>query len=135
MCSASYQPAADAQLDATATHLVHLGDADRQQPGTAERDGRDQRAEADRRRFAGQPAKRDPGVGRARQTTDATHLQEVVAAKEAAEAERLGALGERQQRVVGGALLGLGEDAQVGKLHASDSSGLRAIARQAMIDW
>ena len=50
--------------------------------------------------LASQPAKGDPCVGRAGQTTDATHLEEVVAAEEPAEASCLGALRQRQQRVV-----------------------------------
>ena len=125
---------ADAELDATATHLVDLGDADGQQPGTAERDRRDQRAEADRRRVAGQAGEGDPRVGRARQTADAAHLQEVVAAEEPAEAKRLGTLGDRQQRVVRRALLGFGEDAQVGKLHGRTVAACPC-RRQATIDW
>ena len=54
------------------------------------------------------------GPGQARPVA---HHEVVVAAEEGAEAERLGPLGHREQRVVRGALLGFGEDAEVGELH------------------
>ena len=126
---------ADAELDPTAAHLVDLGDADGQQPGAAERDRGDERAEADASTCRGpvRPSVTHASVGPGR-PLDAAHLEVVVAAEEAAEAERLGALGDGQQRVVGRALLGLGEDAQVGKLHARTVAGCLC-RRQATIDW
>ena len=57
------------------------------------------------------PAERHPGVGRAGQAV-AAHRQVVVGAEEGVEADLLGAPGDGQQVVVGGALLGLGEDPQ-----------------------
>ena len=59
------------------------------------------------------PAERDPGVGRARAGRRRAHLQVVVGAEEGVEAERLGAPGHGQEVVVGRALLGLGEDAEL----------------------
>ena len=59
-------------------------------------------------------------VGPGRPSTVA-HLQVVVGAEEGVEAELLGAPGDGEQVVVGGALLGLGEDAE---LHA----GRRTVA-------
>ena len=108
---------ADAELDAPAAHLVDLGDADGQQAGAAERHRGDERAEADGRRVPSQAGQRDPRVGRAREAVAATHDEVVVAAEEGSEAERLGAPGDGQQVVVGRALLGFGEDAEVGELH------------------
>jgi hypothetical protein len=46
-----------------------------------------------------------------------SHREVVVAAEEGPEPEALGGRGHREQIVVGGTLLGLGEDAQVGELH------------------
>ena len=51
---------------------------------------------------------------------DVAHLEVVVAAEEGAVPELLGAQGNREQVVVGGALLGLGEDAEVGEVHGGD---------------
>ena len=53
------------------------------------------------------------------QAVAVAHHQVVVAAEEGAEAQRLGAPGDGQQVVVGRALLGFGEDAEVGELHAA----------------
>ena len=69
------------------------------------------------RRLAGDPAERDPGVGRAGQPAAVTHREIVVAAEERSESELLGTLCHRQQIVVGRALLRLGEDAEIGELH------------------
>ena len=44
----------------------------------------------------------------------------MVAAEECPETEGFGALGHGQQGVVGGALLGLGEDTEIGELHGSN---------------
>ena len=66
-----------------------------------------------RLRLAGQGGERHPGVGRAGQPVALAHRQVVVGAEERVEAELLGGPGDRQQVVVGRALLGLGEDAQV----------------------
>ena len=54
----------------------------------------------------------DPGIGRTGQAVGASDRQVVVASEEGVEAEGLRRLGDRQQLVVGGTLLGLGEDSQ-----------------------
>src|SRR3954469_5349287 len=46
----------------------------------------------------------------------------MVTAKERAEAEQLRSPSDGEQRFVRGALLGLGEDAEIGQLHAPDRS-------------
>ena len=46
----------------------------------------------------------------------------MIAAEEGAEAERLGSLGDGEQRVVGGPLLGFGEDAEVGEVHRRNAT-------------
>ena len=94
-------------------HGVHLRDGDGQRPGVAERRGRDQGAEPDGRGLAGQPGERDPGVGGAGQAVAAAHRQVVVGAEERAVPALLGRPGHGEQVVVGGALLGLGEHAQL----------------------
>ena len=58
---------AEPELDPAAAHLVDLGHGDRERAGVPERRRRDERAEADRGRLAGQAGQRDPGVGRAGQ--------------------------------------------------------------------
>ena len=105
---------ADAELDPAAAHVVDLGH------GEASGPGRRKVAEVTRvpRRIAGrlpgEGAEGDPGVGRARAGRSRAPIFEVVVrAEEAVEAERLGRLGHGEQLLVGGALLGLGEDAQL----------------------
>ena len=107
----------DAQLDAPAAHVVDLGDTDGQLPGTAEGHRRDQGSESDRRCLTGQAGQGDPGIGGPGQTTGPAHDEVVIAAEESGEPEALGALGDGQLRVVRGALLGFGEDAQIVELH------------------
>src|SRR5687768_11937042 len=55
---------ADAQLDATARHLVDLRHRDRERARQPEGRGGDQRAEADPLGVAGETRQRDPRVGR-----------------------------------------------------------------------
>ncbi len=110
---------ADAQLDPATAHLVHLGDADRQQTRAAERHRGDERAEADGRGVAGQAGERDPRVGRTGKPVAVTHDEVVVAAEEGPEAQLLGAPGDGEQVVVRRPLLRFGEDAEVGELHAA----------------
>ena len=102
---------ADAELDPAAAHLVDLGHRDRQRPGQPEGGRRHQRAQPDPAGLAGQPGERHPGVGRAGQAV-AAHRQVVVGPEEGVEAGLLGAPGDGQQVVVGGAHLGFGEDPQ-----------------------
>ena len=102
---------AEPELDAPAAHRVGLGDLDREQAGEAERDRRDQRAQSNARRLAAERGERQPRVGGPRPGRPA-HVQVMVGAEEGVEAELLRQLRDRQQLVVGGALLGLGEDAE-----------------------
>ena len=116
-----FEPAgAETEVDATVRHLVDLGDRDRERSGHPERGGGDEGPEADRRRLAGDRPEGDPRIGRSRVAADVAHLQEVVAAEERPEAQPLGALSDGEQGVVGGTLLGLGEDAEVGEFHAPE---------------
>ena len=103
---------ADAQLDPTAAHLVDLGDRDRQRAGQPEGGRRHQGAQADPAGLAGQPGQGHPRVGRPGQAVPA-HRQVVVGPEEGVEAGLLGAPGDGEQVVVGGAHLGLGEDPQL----------------------
>ena len=59
----------------------------------------------------------DPRIGRPGQPADAAHLEVVVAAEERAVPELLGAARDGEQVVVRGALLGLGEHAEVVEQH------------------
>src|SRR5690606_35357687 len=77
----------------------------------AERRAGDQRAEPDRGGLAGEAGQRDPGVARPGLAV-AAHGEVVVGAEERIEPQQLALLGDREEVVVGGALLGLGEDAQ-----------------------
>ncbi len=104
---------AEAQLDPAAGHLVDLGDLDGEHAGQPEGGGGHQRAQADPGGLPGQPGEGDPGVGGAGQAVRVAHAQVVVRAEEGAVVQVLGGPGHSQQRVVGGPLLGLGEDAQV----------------------
>src|SRR4051794_35762452 len=56
----------ETELDASTAHLVDLGDADGERARTAERDRRDERAEADGRRLAGEAREGEPRVRRTR---------------------------------------------------------------------
>ena len=109
----------EAQLDPPAAHRVDLGDRDRQRSGQPERGRRDERAEPDAGRLTRHGAQRHPGVGRAGQPVDA-HRQVVVGAEEGVEAEVFGGPGHAELVVVGRALLGFGEDAQVHLTNPSD---------------
>ena len=118
---------ADAELDPAAAHLVDLRDRDRQRPGQPEGGRRHQRAQPDPAGLPGQPGEGHPGVGRSGQAV-AAHRQVVVGPEEGVEAGLLGAPGDGEQVVVGGAHLGLGEDPQ---LHAPTlASAGRAAARR-----
>ena len=102
----------EAELDAPVAHGVDGGDRDGERARQAERARGDQRAQADGGGVAGEPGQRDPGIGRAGQPRHVAHLEVVVGSEERAEAQLLGGAGDGEEVVVGGALLGLGEDAQ-----------------------
>ena len=55
----------ETELDPATAHRVDLRHRDGQRPGEPEGDRRDERAEAQPRRVAGEPGEGDPGVGRA----------------------------------------------------------------------
>ena len=78
----------------------------------AERHRRDERAEPDPRRLAAERGERHPRVGRPRARVALADAHVVVGAEERVEPELLGEPGDREQLVVGRALLGLGEDPQ-----------------------
>jgi hypothetical protein len=101
---------ADAQLHPAAAHLVDLRDRDGQRAGEPEGTGRHQGPQSDPAGLAGEPGEGDPGVGRAGESV-AAHGQVVVGPEEGVEAGLLGAPRDGEQVVVGGAHLGLGEDA------------------------
>ena len=101
-----------AELHPPTTHLVHLGDLDRQDPGVAEGRARHQRPEPDPVGVASQPGERGPGVGRAGEAVTA-HGEVVIRAEERSESEVLGRPRDSEQVVVRRALLGFGEDAQL----------------------
>jgi hypothetical protein len=103
---------ADAQLDPAAAHLVHLGDADRQRARQPERGRAHQGAEPDRGRLPGQPRQGDPGVGGAGARVALPDALVVVGPEERVEPQALGGLGHDEEFVVGGPLLGLGEEPQ-----------------------
>ena len=111
--TAGWDDVEEAELDPPAGHLVDLRHLDRQQTGLAERRGRHQCAEPDGRGLAGQPRQRQVRVGGAWQAVPGPHRQEVVGPEERREAALLGLPRHREQVVVRGALLGLGEDAEV----------------------
>ena len=119
------------ELDPATAHLVDAGDGDRERAGEPERRRRHERAEADAAGVACQAGEGGPGVGRAGGAV-ARHVQVVVGAEERVEAEVLGGAGDREEVVVGRALLRLGEDAEV---HASNArrpgaSGSRRVRRR-----
>ena len=74
--------------------------------------GVDQRAQANRLGVTPQPGERGPGVGVGGQTGGRTHLEVVVGAEEGVKPTFLGGTSHRQQLLVGGPLLGFGEDSQ-----------------------
>ena len=111
-CSLVVPAGAEPELDAAAAHRVGLRDLDRERPGQAERDRRDERAEPDARRLAAERGERHPRVGRARARRSLADAEVVVGPEERVEAELLGELRDREQLVVGRALLGFGEDPQ-----------------------
>ena len=105
----------DAELDTTAGHGVDGGDGDGKRSGKAKGGGGEHGPEADALGVPGQSGEGDPRVARPRKAADLTHLQVVVRAEEGVEAQLLGQLGDGEKLVVGGALLGLGEDSEVHK--------------------
>ncbi len=107
---------AEAEFDAAAGHLVDLRDLDGEHAGEAERPCGHQGAEADALGLTGESGEGDPGVGGAGQAVHGAHLHIVVGPEERVEAKVLGGLRHGEQGVVGGPLLGLGEDA---KIHTS----------------
>ena len=72
---------AESEFDPPAAHFVDLGHGDGQRAGIAERRRRDQGAQPDRRRLAGDPAQRHPGVGRTGMSV-AAHRQIMVGPEE-----------------------------------------------------
>ena len=102
----------DAELDPPTAHGVDLGHRHGQGAGQPEGGRGDQGAQPDPGGLPGDAGQGHPGVGGTGQAVGAAHGQVVVAAEEAVEAEGLRRPGHRQQLIVGGALLGLGEDAQ-----------------------
>ena len=100
------------ELHPTPTHLIHLGHGNGEWSGQSEGGRRHQSAKPDGGRVSGQSGQGDPRIGGARQAADGTHLQIVVGAEECRKALLLSAAGNSQQIVVGGALLGFGEDSQ-----------------------
>ena len=110
----------ETEVDTTARHLIDLGDGDREGAGEPERRRGDERAESDGRRLASDAAERHPRIGRTGQTRRVTHRQVVVAPEERAVSQLLGASGDGEEVVVGGPLLGLGEDAEVGEVHVGE---------------
>jgi hypothetical protein len=114
--------AAQAEFDPSAAHLIDAGDGDGQRTGETERGRGDQGAEPDPACVAGQAGQDDPRVGRPRQPGGrvggpvGAHVEPVVGPEEGVEAECFGLLGHGGQVVVGGALLGFGEDAKVHRI-------------------
>ena len=118
---------AQPELDPPAAHLVDPGDGHGERPGQPERGRADQGAEPDAAGVAGEPGEGGPGVGGPGGAV-AGHVQVVVGAEEAVEAQLLGGAGHREEVVVGRTLLGLGEDPEV---HAPTlGGGARARGRQ-----
>ena len=122
----------ETEVDTSARHLVDLGDRDREGAGEPERRRGDERAQSDGRRLTSDAAERHPRVGRAGQPGGAAHRQVVIAAEERAVPESLGPLGDGQEVVVGGSLLGFGEDAQIGEVHASEGRAITDGCRSAV---
>jgi hypothetical protein len=114
---------AEAEFDPAAGHLVDLRDLDGEHAGQPEGAGGHQGAEPDALGLTGEPGQGDPGVGRAGQAVHGAHAEVMVGTEEGVEAEVLGGLGDGEQSVVGGPLLGLGEDAKIHALHPARSDG------------
>ena len=93
-----------ADFDPAAAHLIDrrhdLGEAAR----VPERDGRDEHAEADPVRFAGEPGEDRPGIGR-RPPFRPRKARVVIGTEEGLDAIRLGALGDRHLVAVAQSLL------------------------------
>ena len=96
----------DADLDATAAHLVDGRHDLREVAEVPERDRRDQHAQPDPVGLAGQPGEDGPGIG-GRHAGGSREARVVVGAEERLEAVGLGALGHGHLVAVGHALLGL----------------------------
>ena len=114
----------EAQLHPAAGHGVDPGHGDGQRTGETEGGRGDQGAQPDRGGVAGDAGQGDPGVAGAGEAVGTPHRQVVVAPEEGVEAQGLGGPGHGQQGLVGGALLGLGEDAQE-HLHGLAERGAR----------
>lgn len=107
---------AQAQFDPAARHLVDLRDLDGEDARQSEGACRHEGAEPEVLGLACETGECDPGVGGAGKSVCGAHPQVVVGAEEGVEAEVFGRLGDGQQCVVAGPLLGLGEDS---KIHGS----------------
>jgi len=104
---------AQAELDPSAAHLVHLGDGDRQRPGQPERRRAHQRAKPDAAGLQCEASKRGPCVGRPRQPSDIAHLEIVVGPEECVELQLLRGARYPGERLVGSSLLWLSEDPEL----------------------
>ena len=104
---------AEAQLDPSAAHGVDRGHADGEGAGQPEGHRGDEGAEPDAVGVTGEAGERGPRVGRPGAGVRRRDLQVVVGPEEGVEARLLGDVRHREELVVGGALLGLGEDPQL----------------------
>ena len=102
---------AEPDLEPAATHVVDLRGGDRQRPDRAEGHRGDERSEPDRGGVTRETGERDHRVGPGGGTRRA-HPHVVVGPEERAVPGLLRGAGEREELVVGSALLGFGEDAQ-----------------------
>ena len=103
---------AEPDLDAAAAHGVGLRDLDRERTGKAERHRCHQGAEPDPRRLPADRGEGEPRVGRAGPEGPFADAQVVIGPEERVEPELLRELRDREQLLVGGALLRFGEDPQ-----------------------
>ena len=103
---------AESGMDAPSGHLLHGSDHLGVLAGCAEGHRTHERAEADAGGLTCEGRERDPRVRSTRARVSVAHEQVVIAPEERVEPEVLGATGDREELVVGGPLLGLGEDAQ-----------------------
>ncbi len=75
-------PGADAHLDSTLAHRVHLGDGDGERAGESEGRGGEQRTEAHPGGLTSETGEGDPGVGGTGQSAHFAHLEVVIGTKE-----------------------------------------------------
>lgn len=102
----------EADLYASTTHRIDLGDGDGQGARSPKGGRGDQGAQPDRGGLSGEAGERDPGVRGSRQPRGATHGQVVIGAEEGIKTFAFGASSHAQLLVVGGALLWFEEDSQ-----------------------